>query len=190
VKRATGLIIITAACLATFLAVRGTQDVIFVIIALFLLALFLYRGEISHTGNILHKRILAPVINENKRTHRSLTRKIETMEKRMNSTEQALEKFAAAIEIYAQHLSSHTSAIQGLGEASQELKRSAAEQNRVLRHLTETMGQPETYKEETAPKAEPEKPPETGKPIPVQKPFPPGCVRNRLTARTEKPGKV
>ena len=183
-KRALRLIIITAVCLTGFLSIRGTQDIIFVIIALALLALFLYRDKISHVGNILHKIMLAPAISESKHTNQLLTRKIKTVEQRMNSTEQALEKFATAIETYAQHLSSHTSAIQGLSEASHELKRSAAEQNRVLMHLMETMGQPEAYKEEIAPKVEPEAP------TPGKKPFPPGCARNRLTARPGKSWKI
>ncbi len=104
----------------------------------------------------------------------------------MNNTEQALDKFAAAISEYAQHLASHTSAIQGLSEASHELKKGAAEQNRVLISLVENMGKIETSKETKAvkidaPAAEPE--PEVKKPV---QPFHgamekgvPGCARKR-----------
>jgi signal peptidase len=134
---------------------QSQQGVIFVIIALALLAFFLYGGEISHGGNILHRSVFSPVINEEKRANRLLTRKIESTEQRMNSTEQALEKFAAAIELYAQHLSSHTSAIQGLSEASHELKRGAAEQNRVLMNLMEAMQHPGTRAEGLTPRMEP-----------------------------------
>jgi signal peptidase len=134
---------------------QSQQGMIFVIIALFLLALFLYGSELSHGGSALHRRLFAPVISEEKRTNRVLTNKIDATEQRMNSTEKALNNFAAAIELYAHHLSSHTSAIQGLSEASQELKRGAADQNRVLKHLMETMEQTESRKEDIVPGAEP-----------------------------------
>ena len=187
---------------------QSPQGMVFVIIALALLAFFLYGGELNQGGKILHQGIFAPVINEEKRANRVLTRKIESAEQRMGTTEQALEKFASAIELYAQHLNSHTSAIQGLSEASHELKRSSAEQNRVLMNLVANMGQPAVNQEMLSrlePAApEPEKPvretwrilPESEKPVPeaeIQTPepekpvtaevsgtqSPPGCTRSR-----------
>jgi signal peptidase I len=186
---------------------QSQQGLIFTIIALALLTIFLYGGEINRGSNWLHRGIFSPVINEGKRSNRALTRKIETTEKKMDSTEQALQKFTAAVAEYAQHLASHTSAIQGLAEASHELKRGAAEQNRVLATLMENMvktGQnPETiaYIRETPPPA-PEKPkPEVEKPPQVaekppqaaEKPFhkalnkcvTPGCTRKRPPAAEE-----
>jgi signal peptidase I len=171
---------------------QSQQGLIFIVIALSLFALYLYSDELSLGRKRLHNGIFAPVINEEKRANRVLTRKIDATEQRMNSTEQALEKFAAAIELYAQHLSSHTSAIQGLSEASQELKRGAAEQNRVLMNFMETTQQPGHRKdgltwmieppvpepEKTAPEAEEPSTAEVGK---TQ--LPPGCARRRpLTA--------
>ncbi len=165
---------------------QSQQGLIFAIIALALLAFFLYGGEITRGGNLVHRGIFAPVINEEKRSSRALTSKIEATEQKMNTTEQALEKFAGAIAEYAQHLSSHTSAIQGLSEASQELKKGAAEQNRVLMTLVENMGKPgaglgATAIEIEAPVTEPE--PEVEEPV---KPFHgalqkgiPGCARKR-----------
>lgn len=134
---------------------QSTQGFIFVIVALALLAFFLYGGELNQGGRILHRGIFAPVINEEKRSNRLLTRKIEATEQKMSSTEQALEKFASAIELYAQHLSSHTSAIQGLSEASHELKRGAAEQNQVLIRLVENMDKGTFSREGIAPRVEP-----------------------------------
>ncbi len=119
---------------------QSQQGVIFIIIALALLAIFLYGGEIARGGSFIHRGIFAPVINEEKRANRTLTRKIEATEEKMTNTEQALDKFASAVAEYAQHLASHTSAIQGLAEASHELKRGAAEQNRVLMSLVQNMG--------------------------------------------------
>jgi len=118
---------------------QSRQGLIFVIIALVLLTIFLYGGEIGRGSNRVHRGIFSPVINEEKRTNRVLTRKIESTEKKMDSTEQALGKFAASISEYAQHLASHTSAVQSLAEASHELKRGAADQNRVLAALMENM---------------------------------------------------
>ena len=121
---------------------QSQQGLIFAIIALALLAFFLYGGEITRGGSLIHRGIFAPVINAEKQSNRALTSKIEATEQKMTNTEQALEKFAGAVAEYAQHLASHTSAIQGLSEASQELKKSAAEQNRVLMTLVENMGKP------------------------------------------------
>ena len=81
-----------------------------------------------------------------------------------------------------------TDAIQGLSEASHELKNSAAEQNRVLMHLMQTMGQPVISQEEIAPPLEPAAPePKEEISEPADKraggPFPPGCVKSRQTSR-------
>ncbi|MCK4863641.1 MAG: hypothetical protein KAS25_05050, partial [Dehalococcoidales bacterium] len=150
-----------------------------------LLAFFLYGGEITRGGNLVHRGIFAPVINAEKRANRALTSKIEATEQKMTNTEQALEKFAGAIAEYAQHLSSHTSAIQGLSEASHELKNGAAEQNRVLVTLMENMGKPGAIQEAKPIKIEaPAKPgPEITE---TEKPFhgalekgTPGCARKR-----------
>lgn len=65
----------------------------------------------------------------------TLARQVEATEKKMDATEKALKSFTAAIADYAQHLSSHTGAIKGLSEASQELKKSAAFQNNVIFNL-------------------------------------------------------
>ena len=111
---------------------QSQQGMIFAIIAIVLLAIFLYGSELSRGGGWLHRGIFSPVINEEKRANRMLTRKIDATEKKMDATEQALVQFSAAVTEYAKHLSSHTSAIQGLSEASHELKKGAAEQNRVL----------------------------------------------------------
>ena len=173
---------------------QSRQGLIFTIIALALLTIFLYGGEISRGSNWLHRGIFSPVINEEKRSNRALTRKIESTEKKMDSTEQALEKFSAAVSEYAQHLASHTSAVQSLAEASHELKKGAAEQNRVLATLMENMAKASqkqesiTYIRETPPpapekqKPEVEKPPQaTVKPFhrALDKPIPPGCARKR-----------
>ena len=138
---------------------QSQQGVIFIIVALSLLALYLYANELSQGRQRVHRGIFAPIIEENR--HAS-----QVMAQRIGFTEQALGKFASAIEVYAQHLQSHTSAIQGLSEASQELKKGAAEQNKVLIHLMEHMGQVSPKTEEAKPEVEEIK-------------FPPGCIRSR-----------
>ena len=79
----------------------------------------------------------------------------------MTRMEQTLRELTEAISEYALHLKSHTSAIQGLSEASQELKRSAAEQNRVLAELVNAIKQtPSRIEPGTTGKPEPAPSPE------------------------------
>jgi signal peptidase I len=118
---------------------QSKQGMMFAIIALVLLALFLYGKELGQGGSWIHKGIFSPVINEEKKANRVLSKKIELTEKKMDSTEQALNNFSAAVAEYAKHLASHTSAIQGLSDASHELKNGAAEQNRVLAAMLDNM---------------------------------------------------
>ncbi len=157
---------------------QSQQGLIFVIVALSLLAIFLYGGELGRGGSTVHRGIFAPVINEEKRTNRAITRKIEATEQRMNTTEVALDKFATAIADYAQHLSSHTSAIQSLAEASNELKKGAADQNQVLINLVKNMPQGVPLQEIPTPKIEPDLPESA---TPDVEDFPPGCVKSRLS---------
>ena len=148
------------------LFMQSDYGLIFTIIGLSLLALYLYADELSRGRQTVQRGIFAPVIEEGQRSSRILERRIETTEKGVIGTQQALNSFASAIAEYAEHLKSHTSAIQGLSEASQELRKGAAEQNKVLIHLVETM-------EQRAPKAE------EVKPEVEEIKFPPGCVRSR-----------
>jgi len=111
---------------------QSKQGMIFAIIAIALLGIFLYGRELAQGGSWIHKGIFSPVISEEKRANRMISKKIEVTEQKMDATEQALVQFSAAVAEYAKHLASHTSAIQGLSEASHELKNGAAEQNRVL----------------------------------------------------------
>lgn len=142
---------------------QSQQGMIFAIIAIALLAIFLYGGELSRGGGWLHRGIFSPVINEEKRASRVLSRKIEATEKKMDATEQALVQFSAAVSEYAKHLASHTSAIQGLAEASQELKKGAAEQNRVLAAIMDNVANTTRIQETIAHKTEapPPAPPKT-----------------------------
>lgn len=121
---------------------QSRQGMIFAIIAIVLLALFLYGRELGQGGSWIHKGIFSPVIAEEKKANRMISKKIEVTEKKMDNTEQALLQFSAAVSEYAKHLASHTSAIQGLSEASHELKRGAAEQNRVLSAIMDNMNNP------------------------------------------------
>jgi signal peptidase I len=182
---------------------QSQQGFIFIIIALVLLTVFLYGGEMLRGGASIHRGLFAPVINEEKRSNRVLTRKIEATERKIDTTEQALDKFSTAIGEYAQHLASHTSAVKSLAEASHELKKGAAEQNRVLMSLVQNMGKIQASPEAITLKIEPpvpEKPRPPAEPVieitrppnhlpkvaegtvkPLHtipnKPLPPGCAR-------------
>jgi transcriptional regulator with GAF, ATPase, and Fis domain len=98
----------------------------------------------------------------------------------MTRTEQTLRELTEAIAEYALHLKSHTAAIQGLSEASQELKRSAAEQNRILADLANAITQTPSAKEPvTTGEQEPSS-------LPEKDAYPPGCYNSqRQPARAE-----
>ncbi len=65
--------------------------------------------------------LLVPVIEENEYSSRVMAER--------------LGELASAIQVCAQHLKSHTNVIINLSEASQELRKSAEEQNRMLIRL-------------------------------------------------------
>ena len=148
------------------LFMQSDYGLIFTIVGLSLLALYLYADELSQGRRTVQRGIFAPLIEESQRGSRILERRIGTTEMGMTDTQKALNSFAAAMAEYALHMKSHTKAIQGLSEASQELKKGAAEQNKVLIHMMEVMGQETPEKEE---EIKPE----------VEVRFPPGCVRSR-----------
>jgi len=132
------------------LYLQSQQGLIFVIVSLCLLTLYLYAEELSRGSGRVQKGLLAPVIEANRSSNHLLEQRIATTEKTMASTGEALGKFASAVEVYAEHLNSHTSAIQGLSEASQELKQGAAEQNKVLARLIKVTEQTAPRREEKA----------------------------------------
>ncbi len=156
---------------------QSQQGLIFVIIALSLLTFYLYMDELALGQRKVHEGIFAPVIKDSRRRSRVMERRTEQVERGMGATQQALEQFAGAIAEYAHHLKSHTSAIQGLSDASQALKNGAVEQNKILARLVERM--------ELGPvtRAVPEvtETPEREELAPQVKiaPFPPGCVKSR-----------
>ena len=152
-KRVLGLLSILLICAAGFLYIWGFLPfvpatdsdivseirsarlpiIIFVVIAIVLLAIFLYSGDIIIGLRRRYRAFISPVIEENHRVSLVLSNRFE-------GTEKALESFASAMQEYAHHIASHTSAIQGLSEASQALKNSAAEQNQILYRLSHTLG--------------------------------------------------
>jgi signal peptidase I len=141
------------------LFLQSQQGLIFILVALGLFALYIFADEIGRGRRAATRGFFAPIIEESHRGMRSLSRKVDGAEQRMGETQQALNNFATAIELYAEHLKSHTSAIQGLSQASHELKRGAAEQNRVLARLMETMEQKPPQAEPIKAQVEPTPPP-------------------------------
>jgi len=153
-----------------FLFLQSQQGLMFVIIALSLFALYLYASDLARGGQKIHRGIFAPVIQETVRDSEAFAQRMDNTEKVMSQTQEALSSFATAMTEYAEHLRSHTSAIQGLAEASHELKRGAAEQNKALEHIVEALQQRKPLAEEA---------PTPEKPAPAKSPYPPGCVRSR-----------
>ncbi len=122
-----------------FLFFQSSQGLIFVITVLSLLTLYFYSEELGKGRQFVHRRLLSPVIVETQRSSREIAEKLAGNERAMTETQKALASFSEAIAEYATHLKSHTSAIQGLSEASHELKRGAAEQNSVLASLARSL---------------------------------------------------
>ena len=114
------------------LFLQSNQGLVFMIVAICVLGLYLYRGEIGYRRRRVQEGVFAPVLEQSQRNS-------QVMEQKVEGTQKALEQFASAMEEYAQHLRSHTSAVQGMSAASQELKKGATEQNKVLSRLTEIM---------------------------------------------------
>ena len=102
------------------------------IITLVLFALLLYSREITRGYQRLRSFLVIGGIKEDQT-------EMQKLSQRFDLTEKALQDFAGAMQIYAGHLASHTSAIQGLSQASQALWTSAAEQNRILRRLDKSI---------------------------------------------------
>jgi signal peptidase I len=123
-----------------FLFFQSEPGAIFVIFVIVLLIIFLYSKELSRGSGRLFRTMLSPVFQENYRANLMMSERFE-------ATEKAIDNFANAMQLYAQHLASHTSAIQGLSEASHELKGSAAEQNRVLSRMTKMIRQQRSREE-------------------------------------------
>lgn len=119
---------------------RSGPGTLFIAFAIVMLGLFFYSKELVQITRRMLRLAITPVVQENNRSTLVLSQRFE-------ATEIALDKFANAIQIYAQHMASHTSAIQGLKEASQSLKGSAAEQNDILAQLTKTIKRERTTHE-------------------------------------------
>jgi signal peptidase I len=110
---------------------HSTIGVIFVVIIITLLALNLLSNNIAAALRRRFRDFVSPVLEESNRANLVLANRFE-------GTQKALDSFAGAMQEYAKHMASHTSAIQGLSEASQALKNSAIEQNQILSRFTHT----------------------------------------------------
>jgi hypothetical protein len=121
------------AAIVTEIRSLGLPIIVFTAIAVVLLGFFLYRNDISAGFKRRYRDSLSPIIEESHRVGLVLSNRFE-------HTEKAIEFFAGAMQQYAEHLASHTTAIRGLGEASQALKDSAVAQTQILHRLSYTFG--------------------------------------------------
>ena len=189
---------------------QSQQGLIFVVIALILLAFYLYADELIKGRVFIHKSVFSPVIKETQRSSQALEKRIESTEKGNLDTQQALTSFASAISEYAEHLKSHTGAIQGLSDASQELKKGAAQQNEVLARLLDSMEQGNGGVKKQEPQMETKAPeiaeepqmeageskvteeiPEITREVPDTTPnYPPGCFKSRTRLILDENGDV
>jgi|GEM_PF-673336 len=122
------------------LFLQNQAGTFFVVIAVILFALFLYSSEIADGLRRRYRAFVSPIVDETHRVGLVLSNRFE-------GTEKALESFAGAMQQYAVHMASHTSAIQGLSEASQALKNSAIEQNHILANLSHSLETEKTVRE-------------------------------------------
>ena len=67
-------------------------------------------------------------------------------DERLESIEKAIGKFTEAMQIYAQHLESHTSAVINLAEVARDLKQSVVEQNKVLSEFAKAVNEMSDHK--------------------------------------------
>jgi len=111
----------------------GLPLIIITYAVIVVLALLLYLNEILAAFKGRYRESVAPIVEETHRASQELSTRFE-------GTEKAIEFFAGAIQQYAHHLESHTSAIRDLSEASQSLRDSAVEQNQILHRMSHTFG--------------------------------------------------
>jgi hypothetical protein len=122
---------------------QSLAGMVLVPIVIVLLALLLYINDIIAGFRKRYRESLSPIIEDSHRVSLVLSHRFEGAEK-------AIESFASAMQQYAQHMDSHTSAIQGLGEASQALESSAVEPDRDLDRLPPTIEEQKPDSEITA----------------------------------------
>jgi signal peptidase I len=119
---------------------QSRTGTILVPVIIVLLALLFYLNDIIAGFRRRYRESLSPIIEDGHRVSLVLSNRFEGAEK-------AIESFASAMQQYAQHMDSHTSAIRGLSEASQALKSSAVEQNQILDRLSHTLGKQKPERE-------------------------------------------
>jgi hypothetical protein len=119
---------------------QSRTGMILVPIFVVLLALLLYFSGIIAGFRRRYRESLSPLLEDSHRVSLVLSNRFEGAEK-------AIESFASAMQQYAEHMDSHTSAIQDLGEASQALESSAAEQDQVLDRSSQTPDEPKPESE-------------------------------------------
>jgi hypothetical protein len=210
-KRFIVWLIITVLCIFGCLAARGTglSTTIFGIIPLLeffetraglitaitvpvALALLFFGGTIFRLGGQLLLTVFAPVIDEEKRINRTLTRQIEANDRKLDATEKALKEFTTAVEEYARHLSSHKGASEELSAASDEMEAGNEVHYRFLKHIMKNTEERliskeallATLKSNTAPPEEPA--PTTGMSAP-KKTIPSYRALHPSPPRDEKP---
>jgi hypothetical protein len=112
----------------------GLPIIIITYAAIVILALLLYLNDILAAFKERYRDSVAPIVEESHRVSLVLSNRFEGAEK-------AIGFFTGAMQQYAHHLESHTSAIRGLSEASQALRDSAVEQNQILHRMSRTFSQ-------------------------------------------------
>ena len=121
-------------------SIGGQALIVFIAVVIISIAIFLASRYIAGRLDRGRRDLVNPLMEQNQRGQQALSDRLE-------NTEKALASFASAMQEYARHMASHTRAIEGLSEASQALKSSAMEQNRILHGLSDTLVKRKTQEE-------------------------------------------
>jgi hypothetical protein len=122
---------------------QSRAGVIVVPVVVVLVALLLYLGDIMGFFRRRQQEYYSPLGDDSHRASPVPSNRFEGAEK-------AIESFASAMQQYARNMDSHTSAMQGLGEASQALENCGAGQDQVSEQSPQTSVEPETENEISA----------------------------------------
>ena len=152
----------------SLLFLQSPQGITTLIVAMLILAFFLYGGDLARGTRKVQRGAFAPIIKESQRNTQVIAQRLAGTEQKMEGTQQALNSFASAMGEYAQHLASHTAAVKDLASASRDLRNTAREQSQFFSRSQEVP----TRKEVKA---------RTVKPVP-------GCYlqKNRVAASENK----
>lgn len=111
------------------LFLQSMQGLIFVATSLLIYALYANSEGLARVGRRARGAVFGVPAEEFERRNAELQERVEVFSL---GVQQALGQFSSAMSEYAKHIGSHTQAVKDLASASQELRDTVRQQNRVL----------------------------------------------------------